>query len=269
VIDPASFATLAAFLRARSGHAIGPDKAYLLASRLKPLLRRHGLENLDALADQLRLSPAATLARDVVEAMTTNETFFFREPLVFEHLSGVVRALLRSAGPPGQRVRIWSAACSTGQEVCSIVMTLAEAGLELEGHSVEILGTDIDACVLTRAQTGCYSDFEVGRGLSQARLAAHFTRDANGWRMRWPEACVRFTQWNLLDDPRPMAPFDLILCRYVLIYFDPPTRLAVLSNIARVLAPGGVLYLGGMEAMADEVTGLAPIAGLAGAYRRR
>jgi len=272
VIDPASYATFGAFLRERSGLSLGPDKAYLLESRLKPLLERYRLRDLAALADNLRHFPSNALAQEVVEAMTTNETYFFREPLIFTHLAEEVRALVRATTTDGSQIRIWSAACSTGQEVCSIRMTLAESGIILQtpiGASVEILGTDIDGLALARAQAGVYSTFEVNRGLSIERLRANFLRSGDGWQMRESHDNLRYQRWNLLNDPINFGMFDIVFCRYVLIYFDLATRRHVLRNIARVLRPRGVIYLGGMEGAVDDMGNFGAIAGVPGAYRRR
>jgi chemotaxis protein methyltransferase CheR len=272
VIDPASYATLVTFLRERSGLSLGPDKDYLLESRLKPLLVRRQLRDFAALADRLRHFPNNALAHDVVEAMTTNETYFFREPRTFTHLAEEMRSLVRAAKPAGNPIRIWSAACSTGQEVCSIRMTLTEAGLDLHtthGNSVEILGTDIDERALARAQAGVYSAFEINRGLSAERLCAHFLHSGDGWQMRQPHNHVRYQSWNLLNDPTMFGLFDIVFCRYVLIYFDLATRSKALRNIARVLRPRGLIYLGGMEGAVDDTCELVAIAGVPGAYRRR
>jgi chemotaxis protein methyltransferase CheR len=272
VIDPASYATLVTFLRERSGLSLGPDKGYLLESRLKPLLKRHQLRDFATLADRLRHFPNNAPAHDVVEAMTTNETYFFREPMTFKHLAAVIRSLVRDPTQASKRIRIWSAACSTGQEVCSISMTLVESGIDFQtpdGYSVEILGTDIDERALARVQSGVYSAFEINRGLSVERLCAHFLHSGDGWQMRQPHSHLRYQRWNLLNDPMVLAPFDIVFCRYVLIYFDLATRRDVLRRIARVLRPCGVLYLGGMEGAVDDTSELVAIAGVPGAYRRR
>lgn len=242
-----AFNAIAALLQARSGLVIGPDKMYLVENRLGPLMRREGMADLNALAQRLRVSE--TLVREVVEAMTTNESLFFRDGKPFQHFQNVALRRLHAARPPGAKLRIWSAAASTGQEAYSLAMILADSAALLGDRRVEIVGTDLAREPLARARAGIYSQFEVQRGLPVQMLLRHFRREADGaWRIADAlRAMVQFQEWNLLDDPRPLGRFDAVFLRNVLIYFDTPTKAQVLRLVAQQMAPDGVLYLGGTE----------------------
>jgi chemotaxis protein methyltransferase CheR len=269
MLNQACFDTLASYLKARSGLVIGPDKLYLLESRLEPVMKRHGVANLPALAERLRGMPSEPLGQAVVEAMTTNESFFFRDDKPFAHLSTAALPKLLASRSAGARLRIWSAACSTGQEAYSVAMLLHEQRAQLAGRPVEIIGTDIARAALTRAQEGVYSQFEVQRGLPMRRLVAHFKQDGAQWRIAEAlRAMVSFREWNLLGDLRPLGVFDVIFCRNVLIYFDQDTKARVLDAMAQVLAPDGVLYLGGAETVLGLTTRLIAVPGASGVYQR-
>ena len=251
--EPASlghsaFTTIATFLHARSGLSIGPDKLYLLESRLAPVLATFGLIGLDALASRLAASPHGALANDVVEAMTINETLFFRDAKPFDHLRQTVLPALHARRSRGEMLRFWSAASSSGQEAYSLAMLLAESRTLLGDRRIEIVGTDISRAQVARAEAGIYSHFEAQRGLPIQSLVRHFDRDQNNWRIKPAlRAAVSFRHANLLDDLSGLGRFDVVFCRNVLIYFDAATKRAVLDRIARQLAPDGMLYLGGAE----------------------
>ena len=265
-MTPQSFDFIAALVKARSGLMLTPDKRYMLESRLTPLLKREALADLDALALRLRDPRAAALAEAVTEALTTNESSFFRDGKPFDHLKRALPRLV-AARPPGAVLRVWSAACSTGQEAYSVAMIAAEMGRELEGRRVEILGTDIAGEVLARARDGLFTQFEVQRGLPVRQLVKHFTQDQGRWRVAAElRAMTRFDRCNLLGDLRPMGRFDVIFCRNVLIYFDPPTKSRVLGALAGQLAPDGVLYLGGAETVLGLTDRLVPVPSERGAY---
>lgn len=268
-MTPQSFATLAALLHAGSGLVVGPDKQYLLDTRLAPILRQHGLRDLDALAARLAgAAPGrAALEFAVIEAMTTNESFFFRDDKPFAHVRTHALPRLHAARAAGARLRVWSAAASSGQEAYSLAMLLAEARPLLTGREVEILGTDISREQLARARAGLYTQFEVQRGLPMQYLVKYFTKDGQAWRVAAPiRALASFREWNLLADPRPLGRFDIVFCRNVLIYFDQTTKQRVLDGIARQMAPDGLLYLGGAETVIGLDTPFAPIAGERGVY---
>jgi chemotaxis protein methyltransferase CheR len=249
-MKPASFETIAALLKRGSGLVLGPEKQYLLETRLGPLLARHHVAGLDELAARLRPSGVVLgdLERDVVEAMTTNESFFFRDDKPFAHFRNSALPRLHSARPPGARLRIWSAAASSGQEAYSLAMIVSEAAFPPGVRPVDIVGTDISREQLARARAGLYSQFEVQRGLPMQNLVRHFRKDGASWRINDVlRGMVTFREWNLLGDLRALGQFDVVFCRNVLIYFDAPTKTRVLEAVAAQLAPDGVLYLGGAE----------------------
>ena len=258
---------IVAALKARSGLSLGADKAYLIEARLEPILKQRGLSSLAILADRMRTD--LSLERQVVEAMTTNETLFFRDGKPFDNLRDVVLPRLHAARPRGLPLRIWSAAASTGQEAYSVAMLVSEMGPALGGRTVEIVGTDIAREPLARAGRGLYSQFEVQRGLPARLLVKYFTREENGWQIgRQLRDMVRFRECNLLTDLSGLGRFDVIFCRNVLIYFDQPTKIRTLGAISRQLAPDGVVYLGGAETVLGLNSGLSPVASGHGIFQR-
>jgi len=247
-MKPRSFEILAGLLLRSSGLVIGPEKQYLLETRLGGIMQNVGAATLDQLAERV-LAPGSTeIERQIVEAMTTNESFFFRDEKPFSHFRTTALPRLHATRPPGAKVRIWSAASSSGQEAYSLAMIVAEMRASLGGRQVEIVGTDLSREQVQRAQEGLYSQFEVQRGLPMQYLVKYFRKDGTNWRLNDTiRSMVSFREWNLLADPRPLGSFDVVFCRNVLIYFDRPTKTRVLDGIARQLAPDGLLYLGGAE----------------------
>ena len=265
-MTPESFQFLTGLVKARSGIVLNTDKAYMLDTRLAPILKRERLVSLDALAGRLRNAPSLPLATEVVEALTTNESSFFRDGRPFEHLRQVLPKLA-AARPAGQALRIWSAAASTGQEAYSVAMIINELGPVLGGRRVEIVGTDLSRDVLARAQEGLFSQFEVQRGLPVQLLVKYFKPDSGRWRISdGLRGMVRWQCFNLLESPAILGRFDIIFCRNVLIYFDSATKTQVLANIANQLQPDGYVYLGGAETVLGLTTRLVPSTGERGAY---
>ncbi len=261
------FDSIAAMLKARSGLTLGPDKLYLVETRLVSIMRRENTADLAALAAKLR--PGNALECEVVEAMTTNESLFFRDTKPFEALRLRILPRLQAARPPGARLRIWSAAASTGQEAYSIAMVLADMAMALGDRKVDIIGTDIARDALKRAREGLYSQFEIQRGLPMQMLVKHFVKEDAQWRLKPAlRTRVEFREWNLLADLRPLGQFDVVFCRNVLIYFDAPTKTRVLDAIAGLLPPDGVLFLGGAETVLGLTTSLQAVQGEPGAYAR-
>lgn len=262
-LSAAGFETLAGALRAGSGLTIGPDKLYLLETRLAPLLREHALASLDALAARLRAG-APELERLLVEAMTTNESSFFRDDKPFQHVRAHALPRLHATRPAGARLRLWSAAASTGQEAYSLAMIVAElraaAGEKgIGGREVDIVATDIAREPLARAREGLYTQFEVQRGLPMQLLVRHFRKEGANWRIADPiRAMASFREANLLGDLRALGQFDIVFCRNVLIYFDLPTKQRALDAIARQMAADGLLYLGGAETVLGVTTRFEP-----------
>ena len=229
-----------------SGIVLDESKSYLIEARLTPLARREGAETLDSLCNLIRATSGRPLRDKVVEAMTTNETLFFRDVKPFDALRQEIFPDIVANKRGSRTVRIWSAACSTGQEAYSIAMLWRE--LAYSGWTLEILGTDLSPQVLEKAAAGRYQQLEVNRGLPAAYLIKNFERQESEWVIK-PELrrMVRWERFNLKDSMRSLGPFDLVFCRNVLIYFDQETKGSILRNIRGTLAPGGHLFLGSSE----------------------
>jgi len=268
-MNQASFEIIAALLKRQSGLVIGRDKLYLLETRLSALLKREKLNDLNALANLLRSPANDHLAREVVEAMTTNESFFFRDDKPFAHFRSHVLPKLMATRTASAPVRVWSAAASSGQEAYSLAMIVNESRPTLGSRRVEILGTDIAREQLARARSGIYSQFEVQRGLPVQMLLKYFKKIEQQWQISEQlRVMAEFREWNLLADPTPLGQFDVIFCRNVLIYFDQPTKSRVLDVLARQLAPDGFLYLGGAETVLGLTEKLVPMEKERGVYVR-
>jgi chemotaxis protein methyltransferase CheR len=263
----ADFAFIAHFLKERSGLIITQDKTYLLETRLASILRDHGLAGLPALVETLRQPGAAALKGQVVDAMTTNETSFFRDSNPFDALRKTVIPGLIERRANARSLRIWSAACSTGQEPYSLAMMLKDSFPILGNWKVEIVATDLSPSVLERARQGIYSTFEVQRGLPIQMLVRHFDQQEPNWQIK-PELrkTVTFRPLNLLEEFSGLGQFDVVLCRNVLIYFDQPTKTRILGAIARRIAADGVLLLGGAESVFGLSDAFSSVAGLKGVY---
>ena len=263
----ADFAFIAQFLKERSGLIITQDKMYLLETRLTSIMRENSLASLTALVEVLRQPGSAKVKDQVVDAMTTNETSFFRDNHPFETLrKSIIPGLIeRRAGT--RSLRIWSAACSTGQEPYSLAMMLKDSLPILGSWKVEIVATDLSPSVLERARSGVYSTFEVQRGLAIQMLVRHFDQIEPNWQIkRELRQMVTFRPLNLLEDFSALGQFDVVLCRNVLIYFDQPTKTRILSAIARRIASDGVLLLGGAESVFGLSDAFAGLSGLKGVY---
>ncbi|TAH65117.1 MAG: protein-glutamate O-methyltransferase CheR [Rhodopseudomonas palustris] len=246
-MTPADFDFLRKFLKDRSGLDLSAEKRYLIESRLLPLARRLNLPGIPELVQKVR-SGAEPLASDVVEAMTTNETFFFRDKLPFDHLREELIPKLLQARASRKSLRIWCAACSTGQEPYSIAMVLKEMGEQLAGWRTEIIATDLSRAVLEKSRSGLFSQFEVQRGLPIQLLVKYFRQSGEIWQLN-PEirAMVQFRQLNLLQDFSHLGKFDIVFCRNVLIYFDQDTKISIFNRISKLLESDGYLALGAAE----------------------
>jgi chemotaxis protein methyltransferase CheR len=263
------FEFLRGFLKARSGLSLTPEKRYLVESRLAPVCRRFELEDLSELARGLKGGRDSDLEKAVVEAMTTNETFFFRDKVPFDLFRDVLLPRFLGSRSGTRRLRIWCAAASSGQEPYSLAMLLTEAASRLAGWQVEIVATDISTEVLEKARAGLYSQFEVQRGLPIQLLLRHFSQVGDQWQIS-PQirAMVTFRHLNLIKDFGQLGTFDIVYCRNVLIYFDPPTKTEVLKRLATNLAPDGALLLGSAETVISLTDALAPDPQHRGLYRR-
>jgi chemotaxis protein methyltransferase CheR len=247
------FAFIRMLLKKRSGLAFLEDKTYLLENRLLPIARACNCETLSEFIQLLKTQPTEALMHEVVDAMTTNESMFFRDIKPFEQLSRVIFPRICKSRSSGS-LRIWSAACSTGQEPYSVAMCLQEAKAQMGELVPEIIATDISARVVEKAKAGIYTQFEIQRGLPVKLMLKYFNQiEGNHWQAsKQLRSMVEFRTHNLLGDMAALGKFDVILCRNVLIYFDEATKHNVLSDLARMLTAGGMLMLGS----GDTVAGL-------------
>ena len=266
-MTPLDYDFLRRLLKERSGLVLSADKQYLVESRLLPVARRAGFAGLAELVQALKDPNAKALVVEVVEAMMTNESFFFRDKLPFEHFRDTIVPGLLAARAGQKRIRIWCAAAATGQEPYSLAMALKEAARQVAGWRIDILATDISTEVLEKARTGIYSQFEVQRGLPIQLLIKYFTQVGESWQIN-PDirAMVQFRPLNLLSDFFNLGMFDIVFCRNVLIYFDQPTKIGVLDRIARVVERDGYLVLGAAETVVGLTDTFRPVAERRGLY---
>lgn len=248
LISQENYKFLQRYVHEQTGIVLDGTKEYLFESRLGPVLRKRNVTDLDSLCALLRVTSDSSVRRDVLEAMTTNETLFFRDQAPFEALKSRILPELIEKNGRTRTIGIWSAAASTGQELYSIAMLLVEAGLA--GWTLRLLGTDYSEQVLERAREGKFMQIEVSRGLPVAYLIKYFDRRGLNWEIK-PEIrrMVRFEQQDLRKDTRRLGPFDVVFCRNVLIYFDMATKQSVLQQIASTMHPGGYLLLGSSETL--------------------
>ena len=231
-----------------SGHVLTRDKLYLLESRLVPISRKRGVKSLSEIAHILRNGKDRTLVSEIVEAMTTNESFFFRDKKPFDQFRDIIIPVLMNKRASQRRIRIWSAACSSGQEPYSLAMLLNEMSAKLSGWQFEILATDISKQMVERAANGVYSQFEVQRGLPITYLLKYFNQIGEKWQINKSlRDKIEFKEFNLLNSAHVHGQFDVIYCRNVLIYFDQSTKTKVLVNLKTAIKDDGFLFLGGAE----------------------
>lgn len=234
-------------VRTHAGIVLEGNKHYLFESRLTPLVRQLGLESINDLCALLRATRGADIGRQVAEAMTTNETYFFRDPAHYDAIRTVLLPRLKLEKRDTGKLRFWSAASSTGQEAYSLAMLLLEEGLE--DWNIQILGTDFSSQIVERARSGRYHQIEVNRGLPASMLVKHFRRSGVDWQLsERVRNMVRFETIDLRASLRALGPFDLVFCRNVLIYFDAATRKSIIDGIHGTLFRGGWLLLGAAEA---------------------
>jgi chemotaxis protein methyltransferase CheR len=266
-VTPSEYEYLRKLLKERSGLDLSTDKQYLVESRLIPLARKNGLLGIGELVQKVK-SGSDALTIDVIEAMTTNETFFFRDKIPFDHLRQSVVPELMQARGSRRSLRIWCAASSTGQEPYSIAMLMKEFSAQLAGWRVEIVATDLSLGVLEKARGGIFSQFEVQRGLPIQLLVKHFRQVGELWQINADiRAMVQHRQLNLMQDFSHLGSFDVIFCRNVLIYFDQDTKLGVFDRLAKSLEPDGVLALGAAESVVGTTDAFKPYPDRRGLYR--
>jgi chemotaxis protein methyltransferase CheR len=266
-VTPLDYNYLRRCLKERSGLVLSADKEYLVESRLLPVARKAGLANLGDLVRTLMLGNADALMTTVVEAMMTNESFFFRDKVPFDLFRSTVMPALLAARKTSRTIRIWCAAASTGQEPYSLAMCLKAMARDIAGWRIEIMATDLSNDVLDKARAGLYSQFEVQRGLPIQLLIRHFKQIGELWQIA-PDirAMVKFRQFNLLADFAQFGRFDVIFCRNVLIYFDHETKTGVLDRLARATASDCYLVLGAAETVVGLTDSFRTVADKRGLY---
>ena len=267
-MNSSDFEFLSSLLYKQSGLVLTPDKGYLLETRLQPVARSHGLSSIEQIVSTLRSRRDEKLVNSITDAMTTNESLFFRDRTPFDQFKTVVLPSLLQSRAAKKSIRIWSAACSSGQEPYSLSMVLDELASRLTGWRVEIIATDISTEMVARARSGIYSQFEVQRGLPVQLLVKYFQQDGDRWQLSEKiRRMVTFREFNLLQDPRALGTFDIVFCRNVLIYFDQETKRKVLEGVSRQIAPDGYLYLGGAETVISITDKFQPVKGQRGMYQ--
>jgi len=264
-VTPSDYEYLRKLLKERSGLDLSADKQYLVESRLVPLARKAGLPGIAELVQKMR-GGAEALTAEVVEAMTTNETFFFRDKIPFDHLKETILPALVQARAARRSLRFWCAASSTGQEPYSIAMLLKEMPA-LSGWRTEIVATDLSQAVLEKSKAGIFSQFEVQRGLPIQMLVKYFKQNGDLWQLNADvRAMVQHKQLNLLQDFSHLGTFDVIFCRNVLIYFDQDTKAAIFERMARMIEPDGALALGAAESVVGITDAFKPYPDRRGMY---
>ena len=266
-MTPPDYEYLRKLLKDRSGLDLSADKQYLIESRLLPLSRKSGLAGISELVQKMK-GGSADITTQVVEAMTTNETFFFRDKVPFDHFRDSIMPEILQARASRKTLRIWCAAGSTGQEPYSLAMCLKEMGAALSGWRVEILATDLSQEVLEKSRTGIYSQFEVQRGLPIQMLVKYFKQTGELWQINADiRAMVQHRQLNLLHDFSQLGVFDVIFCRNVLIYFDQDTKINIFNRLAKTTEPDGFLVLGAAETVVGLTDVFKPYPERRGLYR--
>ena len=266
-MTPSDYEYLRKLLKDHSGLDLSADKQYLIESRLLPLSRKCGVPGIGDLVQKMKGGSSLIIAQ-VVEAMTTNETFFFRDKVPFEHFRDTIIPEMLRARANRKSIRIWCAAGSTGQEPYSLAMSLKEMGAALAGWRVEIIATDLSTEVLEKSKSGVYSQFEVQRGLPIQLLVKYFKQNGEFWQIS-PElrAMVQHRQLNLLHDFSQLGVFDVIFCRNVLIYFDQDTKINIFDRLARGMEGDGFLVLGAAETVVGLTDVFKPFPDKRGLYR--
>jgi chemotaxis protein methyltransferase CheR len=266
-VTPPDYEYLRKLLKDHSGLDLSADKQYLIESRLLPLSRKHGLAGISEIVQKMKAGSASLIAQ-VVEAMTTNETFFFRDKVPFDHFRDSIMPEALKARAGRKNIRIWCAAGSTGQEPYSLAMCLKEMSAALAGWRVEIVATDLSQEVLEKSKAAIYSQFEVQRGLPIQMLVKYFKQTGEFWQINADiRSMVQHRQLNLLHDFSQLGVFDIIFCRNVLIYFDQDTKINIFNRLAKSMETDGFLVLGAAETVVGLTDVFKPYPEKRGLYR--
>ena len=267
-MTPLAARSLAGLLEQMTGQQLASGRRWRIETALQPVMRKHDIASLDMLAG-LASQPGSPLREDVVEALLNHETSFYRDLPVFRAIGDEALPVLAQARADSKKLRIWSAGCSTGQEVYSLAFLFSNQKNAWDDWQVDLLGSDVSPQAIAQARNGTYSQFEVQRGLPITDLIARFDQEGDDWRIRsMLKARVSFMVHNLLDQP-PAGRFDMILCRNVLLYFSAERRRAVLDRLASAIAPDGMLILGAGETVLGQTDAFVPAAEVRGIYRPR
>lgn len=265
-MTPLAARSLAGLLEQMTGQQLAVGRRWRIETALQPVMRAHNISSLDMLAG-LASQPGSALREDVVEALLNHETSFYRDLGVFKALGDDALPMLASARANTRRLRIWSAGCSTGQEVYSLAFLFSNQGKQWDEWAIDILGSDISPAAIAQARNGIYSQFEVQRGLPIGDLITRFEQEGEDWRIKsMLKARTSFMVQNLLETP-PAGRFDVILCRNVLLYFAADRRRQVLDRLASAIAPDGMLILGAGETVLGQTDAFTPDPQLRGVYR--
>jgi chemotaxis protein methyltransferase CheR len=264
-VSEISHQIIADLLEARTGQHLTESRRWRVNSALAGIFRAHGISNVDQLVCLLAAPPGGPespdLSQEVVEALLNNETYFYRDKPTFDQLPAEILPEIAQRRRDMRRLSIWSVGCSTGQEVYSLAMMFADQAERWQGWTIDILGTDVSHRAINAARSGCYSQFEVQRGLGVTQMLRHFDETPRGWQVREDvRRMVRFSQHNMLGPFPGRIPFDLVLCRNVLLYFDRSTRGEAFARLAQAVMPDGFLMLGAGETVVGQTDRFVPTA---------
>ncbi|HEX6604094.1 MAG TPA: protein-glutamate O-methyltransferase CheR [Sphingomicrobium sp.] len=267
-ISDSSSRILAGLLEARTGQQLTMNRRWRIETALSALMRERGIATLDELITILVMGKEPSLSQQVVEALLNNETYFFRDRAPFDLLGRYALPELHTRRQKSKRIRIWSAGCSTGQEVYSLSMLFADEPDKWQGWTVDILGTDVSTSCVDRARNGVYSQFEVQRGLGINQMIKWFEECGDGWRAVEPlRKPVRFQVHNLLEPVPHPGGFDIVLCRNVLLYLSQDKKALAFERLASGLAEDGWLMLGAGETVIGQTNKLGADINARGLYR--
>ena len=267
-ISDSSTRILAGLLEARTGQQLTMSRRWRIETALSSLLRERSIGTIDELITILVMGKEPSLSQMVVEALLNNETYFFRDRAPFDLLQRHALPELAQRRAKTRRIRIWSAGCSTGQEVYSLAMLFAEEPAKWAGWTIDILGTDVSNSCVDRARAGAYSQFEVQRGLGISQMIKWFEECPDGWRaVEGLRKCVRFQVHNILEQPPHPGDFDIVLCRNVLLYLSPEKKTLAFERLSAGMAQDGWLMLGAGETVIGQTNKLGADINARGLYR--
>ncbi len=267
-VSDSSLRILAGLLEARTGQQLTMSRRWRIETALSSLMRERGIVTLDELITILVMGKEPSLSQRVVEALLNNETYFFRDRTPFDNLSRTALPALAERRRDTRRIRIWSAGCSTGQEIYSLAMLFAEDPVRWQGWTIDLLGSDVSETAVDRARAGLYTQFEAQRGLGVTQMIRWFSEGEDGWRVAETlRRNVRFQVHNILEMPPHPGQFDIVMCRNVLLYLSLEKKRAAFERLSSALAPDGWLMLGAGETVIGQTEKLVADRDWRGLYR--